>query len=68
MYYIDVNHCCQDGLSILYDKWKAWEAGDHRALMQLRQIETDHLAACRKCNPELLVDEFFQKVGKVTIR
>lgn len=68
-YYIDVNACCQDGLSILWDKWKAWEAGDHPALMELRKLEDEHLAKCSKCNPELvtvaLANDFFRKVGKV---
>ena len=68
-YFIDSSRCCQDGLSIVWDKWKAWEAGDHRALMQLRKLEEQHLLKCATCNPELvtlaLANDFFSRVGKV---
>jgi len=65
--YIDVNLCCQSGLSILWDKWKAWGCGDNRALLKLRPIEEDHLRVCQKCNPELLADALFARVGSIRI-
>jgi hypothetical protein len=67
-YFIDVNNCCQDGLSLIWDKWKAWEASDHRALLKLRSLESDHLSSCTKCNPTLMVDGFFSKVGPVEVK
>jgi hypothetical protein len=67
-HFIDVNVCCIKGLSIINDKWTAWRAADHRAIVALRKVESDHLGVCSKCNPDLLVDVFFQKVGKVTVK
>ncbi len=64
-YFIDPKVCCKDGLSIVQDKWKAWENGDHRALVQLRNIEEKHLFSCTICNPLLLVENFFGREVQV---
>jgi len=66
-YPIDVNECCQKGLSIVWDKWKAWEAADHRALLELARVEKKHLEECATCNPDIGVDGFFAKVGQVRV-
>ena len=63
--FIDIRACCQDGLSLVWDKWKAWESSDHRALMKLRKLESDHLSKCTVCNPELLVAQLWENV-KIT--
>lgn len=63
--WIDMNHCCMDGLMIISSKIAAFQR-DHRRYMEAAREEREHLKKCSECNPDLLIEQLFGSEARVS--
>jgi hypothetical protein len=57
--FINSQQACAEGLRIVEEQVTNYL--DHRAQMELRKKEQEHLTKCTVCNPTLLAEGFFKK-------